>query len=277
MPARPPSEATATPGGSPSWRPFLTPERLAETGSTNADLLERARAGAPEGTVILAERQTAGRGRLGRLWLDHPSGSVLCSMLFRPQLAREKWHLAGWVVALAAADAVREAAGVDCACKWPNDLVAGAEERKVAGVLGEVAPGDPGALVVGIGINCRWPAEFPPPGLSDAALIAVSAISLDRLAGRPVEPDAVALPMLGGVARRWDELRHDAGAEAALRSEYRNRCATLGRLVLVQLPDEELVGRALDVDDSGCLLLDVGTCLRTVAAGDVVHVRPGGA
>src|SRR5579875_1841362 len=82
------------------WRPFRTPVRLEEIGSTNTELVARARAGAPEGTVLLAERQTAGRGRLGRRWLDHPGGSVLCSVLFRPAWPTDRLFLAGWVVAL---------------------------------------------------------------------------------------------------------------------------------------------------------------------------------
>jgi BirA family biotin operon repressor/biotin-[acetyl-CoA-carboxylase] ligase len=247
---------------------------VGETGSTNADLLALAGAGAPEGTVVLAERQSAGRGRLGRRWLDAPGGSVLCSALFRPRGPRDEWHLAGWIVALAAADAATAVAGVECFCKWPNDLLAGDEERKVAGVLAEVGPGADPALVVGIGVNCNWPAGFPPAGEPEAAEVAARAVSLDRLAGRPVDRDALAAELLRNIARRyrsWHEVDR-----RALQREYRERCSTIGRLVRVQLADEVLTGRVLDVDDAGRLCVDVGACVRVVDAGDVVHLRPGG-
>ena len=269
-------QATRAPATDRSWRPFVTPERLTETGSTNADLLEMAAAGAPEGTVVLADTQSAGRGRLGRRWVGAPGGSVLCSILFRPAMAVERYFLAGWTVALAASEACLEVAGVECSCKWPNDLLAGDDGRKLAGVLSEV--GEAGALVVGIGLNCALPAvpagDPVPPELA-------SATSLERLAGRPVDRDAVAAAMLEAVARRWAPLK-PAGpaalhAEEALRSEYRLSCSTIGQLVRVELAGEVFTGRALDVDDDGRLLVDVGSCIRTVGAGDVVHVRPGGA
>ena len=263
-------QATPEPRDALRWAPFTTPERLDEVGSTNAELLTRAAAGAPEGTVLLAERQSAGRGRLGRSWLDHPGGSVLCSILFRPVGPISSWFVATFVVALSAMDACSQVTGVECRCKWPNDLIAGDQHRKVAGVLAESAPG--GALVVGIGINCNWPVEFPPAGSPDAAEIAARAISLDRIAGREVDRDAVAERMLEAVAQRWGDLARGDG-RARLLTEYRHRSATIGELVRVHLPTEELTGRALDVDDEGRLLVDAGACIRIVDVGDVVHVR----
>lgn len=275
----PTAEATREPAARSPWRPFVTPERVEQTGSTNADLLEAARAGAPEGTAIVAHRQSAGRGRLGRRWLDHPGGSLLCSVLFRPAWPMDEWFLASWVVSLAAADAARALAGVECRCKWPNDLLAGAEERKVAGVLAEVA--DPGGLVVGIGVNCNWPAEFPPPGEPEAAEIAARATSLDRLAGRPVDPARLGDEMLAGVAARWAALTAGAAghpepaAAAALRAEYRRRSATIGEPVRADLPGGEVSGLAVGVDDGGRLLVESGGTVVTIEAGDVVHLRPG--
>lgn len=238
-----------------------------------------AAAGAPEGTVLLAEAQSAGRGRLGRRWIGEPGASVLCSILFRPAIPVERYYLAGWTVALAAADACSEVAGVACSCKWPNDLLGGEDGRKLAGVLSEV--GDAGALVVGIGLNCALPAvPAVPAGVAEPPELA-RATSLERLAGRPVDRDAVATSMLEAVARRWAPLaaagpagRH---AEAALRREYRLSCSTIGALVQVELAGETFTGRALDVDDDGRLLVDVGSCIRSVGAGDVIHLRPGGA
>jgi BirA family biotin operon repressor/biotin-[acetyl-CoA-carboxylase] ligase len=269
------TQATRAPGGAYQWRPFVAPERLDEIDSTNSELARRAAAGAPEGTVLLAERQTAGRGRLGRRWLDHPGGSILCSVLLRPAWTPERWHLAGWALMCSARDAVAEVTGVMLAGKWPNDLLA-ADGRKVAGVLAEAVPG--GGLVVGIGLNCNWPDRFPPEGEPGAAEVAARAISLDRLAGGPVPRDAIAQRMLERLGAEWAALRPQAPApdEEAVRSlasRYRAACGTIGEQVSVELPGEQVVGTALDVDDLGRLLVDVGACLRTVDSGDVVHLR----
>lgn len=156
---------------------FEAPEYLEEIDSTNRYLADAARAGAPEGAAVLADRQTAGRGRLGRRWLDVPGGSVLCSMLFRPPLEPGRWHLIGWAVAVAARQAIVEVTGVDVEFKWPNDLVVA--DRKLAGVLGETVP--PSGLVVGIGVNCNWPSGRPPEEIASLAT------SLERETHRPVE------------------------------------------------------------------------------------------
>jgi BirA family biotin operon repressor/biotin-[acetyl-CoA-carboxylase] ligase len=249
--------------------------RLAVVDSTNRYLVDLARSGAPEGTAVLAEAQTAGRGRLGRRWVDAEGDSVLCSVLFRPQLPLEAWHLLSWVVALAARDACADVAGVELSFKWPNDLQAG--DRKVAGMLAEVAslPDDAGgpALVVGIGINCNWPADWPPPDDPDAADIALRATSLDRLAGLAIDRDGVADRMLDRIAQRYAALGGSPGAARSLATEYRRNLSTIGQAVRVDLLGETLTGDALDIDDDGRLLVNIGACIRTVAAGDVVHLR----
>jgi BirA family biotin operon repressor/biotin-[acetyl-CoA-carboxylase] ligase len=283
---------------------FRSPVRLDVVDSTNRYLADLARDGAAEGTSVLAESQTAGRGRVGRRWVDAAGGSVLCSVLFRPEMPPESWHLLSWLVALAARDACADAAGVELMCKWPNDLEAGG--RKVAGLLAEVAwPPAVGtaapavgtaapavgtaapavgtaapavgtaapAVIVGVGINCNWPADWPPRDDPDAAAIAAGATSLDRVAGRPVDPDAVAERLLDRVAQRYLALDERPNAARSLSAEYRRNLSTIGQLVRVELAGETFVGRALDVNDAGHLLVDVGACVRTVSAGDVVHVR----
>ena len=117
-------------------------EWVAETGSTNADLLTAARAGAPSGTVLVADHQTAGRGRLGRQWHAPPGSSLLASILFH-EPGRTALHRYTQAVGVAAVEACRSTAGVTAALKWPNDLLVG--ERKLAGVLAESAPIDPRA------------------------------------------------------------------------------------------------------------------------------------
>jgi BirA family biotin operon repressor/biotin-[acetyl-CoA-carboxylase] ligase len=246
---------------------FANPQRLLEVDSTNRHLADLARQGAPEGTAVLADTQTAGRGRLGRRWVDVRGGSVLCSLLFRPpsHLAPERWHIVTWCVALAARDAVGESCGVALSFKWPNDLMAG--DAKLGGILAEVIP--PDGLVVGIGINCNWPpGEEAPP----------AATSLDRLVARPVDRSRIEESLLGHVAARYEPLVRGDGtsraeAQRTLVRELRAELATIGRLVAVDTPDGSFTGRALDVGDDGLLLVDVGACIRPVAVGDVRHLR----
>ncbi len=262
---------------------LLSPVRLKVVDSTNRYLADLARAGAPEGTSVLAERQSAGRGRLGRRWVDPGGGSVLCSVLFRPELPVRMWSLFSLLVALAARDACADAAGVDLSCKWPNDLHSA--DRKVAGVLAEVVdvhrattgpdwPGVAGAaLVVGVGINCNWPSDWLPSEEPGADALAFRATSLDRLAGRSVDRDAVADRLLDRVGQRLSVFAGSLPAARPLLAEYRRNLSTIGRLVRVELLEETFDGIARDVDDEGHLLVDVGTCIRTVAAGDVLHLR----
>ena len=166
--------ALARPGG--LWRDL---EVVESTGSTNADLLARALAGEPEGAVLAAEEQRAGRGRMGRTWTSPPRAALTFSLLLKPAVppARRGWLplLAG----VAVAAAVTTATGVETRLKWPNDLLAA--DAKLAGILAEAA-GD--AVVVGIGLNVSTePAEFPPtrPGaLPATSLRAAGGTALDR-------------------------------------------------------------------------------------------------
>jgi BirA family transcriptional regulator, biotin operon repressor / biotin---[acetyl-CoA-carboxylase] ligase len=197
--------------------------------------------------VAVADHQTAGRGRLGRAWEAPAGASLLASLLLRPDLPPERRHLVTTTVALAGAAAIAEA---HPDLKWPNDLLVG--ERKVAGVLAEV---DGGAVVVGIGINLNWEGDPPAGG-----------IAVNQVVGHLVDRDAVLDALLREVDERY-------GRWDAVASEYRRRCSTINRHVRVELIDETFTGTAADVNDDGHLLVDVGTCLRTVTAADVVHLR----
>jgi BirA family biotin operon repressor/biotin-[acetyl-CoA-carboxylase] ligase len=227
--------------------------RSAEVDSTNRVALDLARSGAPEGVVVVAGSQTAGRGRRGRTWEAAPGSSLLTSVLLRPELEAARLHLAVAVVSLAAADACEEVSGFRPGVKWPNDLVVG--DRKLAGVLAEVE-GD--AVVVGVGLNLSSTASWPP-----------GAVSAEEVAARPVAVDALLDALLAALGRRYGSRDW-----AAVASDYRRACTTLGRVVRVDLADESFTGTAADVSDDGHLLVDVGMCLRTVASGDVVHLRP---
>ena len=197
--------------------------------------------------MAVADHQTAGRGRLGRTWEAPAGASLLMSVLLKPDLAPERRHLATAAVALAGAAAIEDA-GPNL--KWPNDLLIG--DRKVAGVLAEV---DAGMIVVGIGINLNWEGDPPANG-----------IAVNQVVGHAVDRDAVLDALLAALDARY-------GDWDGVAKEYRRRCATLGRDVRVELADETFTGTAADVTDDGHLLVDVGVCLRTVTAGDVVHLR----
>ncbi len=237
-----------------------------EVDSTNTYLLGQARAGAPDGVVAVADRQTAGRGRLGRSWVAPPGGSLLFSVLLRPAgLAVERAHLLTAALALAGATACQRLSGVAPALKWPNDLLVG--ERKLAGILAEadLAPGPPPALsavVVGMGLNVAWHGEAPPE-------VAGVAVALDAVSGVVVDRAELLVEVLRDYERRLADLDGVA-------ADFRASCATLGRPVRVQLAGEILTGRAVDITSEGHLVVDPGHGLglpRSVAAGDVVHLR----
>jgi BirA family biotin operon repressor/biotin-[acetyl-CoA-carboxylase] ligase len=247
------------------WRDI---EVVPSTGSTNADLLARALRGEPEGVVLAAEEQTAGRGRMGRAWVAPPYAALTFSLLTRPDVppARRGWLplLAG----VAVATAVTELSGVEARLKWPNDVLAG--EAKLAGILAEAA-GD--AVVVGIGLNVSTePAELPGPGpgaLRAASLRAAGATALNR--------DELLVAILAGF-ERWYRPWRQAGGDpdrSGLRPEYTRLSATIGRTVRAELPGgQALSGPAAGVDSDGRLLVRVSSGAEVpVAAADVVHLR----
>jgi BirA family biotin operon repressor/biotin-[acetyl-CoA-carboxylase] ligase len=231
-----------------------------EVDSTNQVVLDEAAAGAPEGLVVVAEHQRAGRGRLGRTWVSPPGGSLLVSVLLRPDVTAEQLHLVTMAAGISIAAAVSEVARVDAVLKWPNDVLV--DDRKLAGVLVEVDIAGDGtlrAVVLGVGVNVNWdtvPHE-----------IAAIATACNLEAGRPVSRADLLVAFLRG-------LEHRLRALDAVAAEYRGRLGTLGRQVRVELADGPLVGRAVDVDHAGRLLVEVDSgCIVDVAAGDVVHLR----
>jgi BirA family biotin operon repressor/biotin-[acetyl-CoA-carboxylase] ligase len=238
---------------------------VAETGSTNADVAQAARAGAAEGLVFVAEHQRAGRGRAGRRWSSPPGAGLAVSVLLRPGVPATRWGWLPLLTGVALAESVGRVAGVAAALKWPNDLLVG--DRKSAGILAE-AVGD--AAVVGIGLNVTLRAdELPTPAATSLAL--AGAASTDRA--------ALLVGLLAGL-EQWYARWRDAGGDAeacGLRAAYLRSCATIGRPVQVLLPDgTTLAGTATTVDLDGRLVLATPTGSRALAAGDVTHVRPAG-
>jgi len=249
-------EAVVVPGG--LWRDIRV---VAETGSTNSDLLTEARSGLAEGVVLAAETQSAGRGRMGRHWISPPGAALAFSALLRPEdvpPASRGWVplLAGVAVALA----LRGQAAVEAWLKWPNDVqVNGA---KLAGILAEQA-GD--AIVVGTGINVSAARDVLPAGATSLAL-----------EGARTDRDRLLVGVLGELEHwylAWVGQRGDADG-CGLRQEYQRLCGTLGRQVRVSLPGGATVaGVAGEVDRAGRLVVRSASGLVPVSAGDVVHVR----
>lgn len=263
--------------------------RLTRIDSTNRYARDAAETGAPHGLVVIADEQTAGRGRLGRSWTAPAGSALLCSLLFRTRLGMGRLHLLPSVVALAALDAVDELVGYGAAIKWPNDLVVG--RRKLAGILAEIVPGPPAdgssagrpaddaasaaeperAVVVGLGLNVGWPAGWPGGDRPELEEMVRRSTTLSALAGREVDREAATQAFLAALRRRYASLV-DGGEEEALRA-YRRRCSTIGRDVKVLLSDGEVSGAAVDVTEDGRLLVVADGELRAFEAGDVVHVR----
>jgi BirA family transcriptional regulator, biotin operon repressor / biotin---[acetyl-CoA-carboxylase] ligase len=239
-----------------------------ETGSTNRDLLDLARSGAPEGVVLVADHQTAGRGRLDRTWVARPGSSLLMSVLLRPPLPAADAHLVTMAMGVAAAEASAAISGVEAGLKWPNDLVF--EDRKLAGVLAQsgIDGGRLDSVVVGIGLNLTW--NGAPP--ADLAGIAVA---LDELTDRPVERDEVLVAVLQRFEHWYGGIADGAAdASGALAARARELSATLGRQVRAELGQGSVEGTATDLDDRGNLVVvDAAGARHVIAAGDVVHLR----
>ena len=214
----------------------------------------------------MADRQTAGRGRLDRSW-EAPAGSaLLVSVLLRPDLLPTHVHSTTMAAAVAACDACEEVAGFRPELKWPNDIVVG--DRKLAGLLAEAElKGDAvDAVVVGMGLNVNW--DKPPPGLEDIAIAA------SEVAGHPVDREALLQHFLDRFAEHYSALVEPGGWRGTLLN-YRRSSSTLGKDVRVELADGAFTGRAVEVTGEGHLLVRIPTGdVRRVPAGDVVHIRP---
>jgi BirA family biotin operon repressor/biotin-[acetyl-CoA-carboxylase] ligase len=240
---------------------------IAETGSTNADLIARAAAGEDiDGAVLVAEHQTAGRGRNGRTWSAIPGAQISMSVgVSADGIPSTSWGWIPLIAGLAVLDAVGPT-GVDAGLKWPNDVLARPPAQgKLAGILAEVAAPTP-AVVIGIGINVSHGSdELPDPG----------ATSLAILGGRPTDRRDLIAAVLDGLDRRVAGLRAAKGADAALIADYTAHSLTVGQRVRAIMPgDSEIVGHAKNVDDQGRLCIDTGSEVVVVSAGDIVHLRP---
>ncbi|KPC80216.1 MULTISPECIES: biotin--[acetyl-CoA-carboxylase] ligase [Streptomyces] len=239
------------------------------TGSTNSDLAARAAAGGlAEGVVLVAEEQTAGRGRLDRSWTAPPRSGLFLSVHLTPGgVPAERWGWLPLLTGVAAATGLAQSAGVDMALKWPNDLLVtiGGTERKTGGILAERA-GD--GVVIGIGLNVSLrEAELPTPHAGSLAL--AGAVSTDR--------ETLLRAVLRSLEQwygQWRDANGDAAA-SGLQAAYAAGCATLDRTVRAELPgDRSLIGEAVAIDGDGRLVLATADGIQEpVSAGDIVHLR----
>lgn len=221
------------------WPARWSVEVVDETGSTNADLLARGVA-CTDRTVRMAWHQTAGRGRLDRVWEAPPGANLLFSVLFTevPEVVVELTHRMGLAVVQAAA----QIAGVRAGLKWPNDVLVG--DAKLAGILAQRSGS---AVVVGTGVNVNW----APEGAA-------------RL-GEEISP----VEVLAAILTAFDAL------PAEIDGLYREHLATLGRQVRVLRNGDEIIGRALKVEPTGELVvLDACGISHRCDVGDVIHLRP---
>jgi BirA family biotin operon repressor/biotin-[acetyl-CoA-carboxylase] ligase len=250
--------------------PWTRLDVVDRVGSTNAELLAAAARGAPDRSVLVAEFQEAGRGRLGRDWVTLPGAGIAVSVLLRPDpVSPDRFGWLPLLAGLAVHDAVSALLPVVACLKWPNDLLVGEEQRKAGGILAEATTGPNGtAVVLGIGLNVSGAPDDLPAGAT--SLAAESGVELDRTALL-----VAVLTRLGEREAAWRAAAGDPDVDR-VRADYRAVCGSLGAEVRVELPGGMTVtGMAEDVDRDGqLLLLAADGHRRAIAAGDVVHVRP---
>ena len=233
--------------------------------STNNEVARLAFEGAEEGVAVVADEQTAGRGRLQRTWSSPKGAGLYFSILLRPALAPERWPLITFVAALATGDALREAAGVQTDIKWPNDPLAG--EQKICGILAEATETPTGrAVVVGIGVNLTEDA-FPQELINVATSVA-------KESGRKPERETILKSLLSALSRWYSLLHETDGAEKIVAAWTSRSSYASGRMVQVTNGDEVLQGITRGVENDGALRLETTRGIELIRAGDVTSVRP---
>jgi BirA family biotin operon repressor/biotin-[acetyl-CoA-carboxylase] ligase len=220
------------------------------TESTNATALVLAAEGAPSWTLVAASHQTSGRGRHGRVWRDRPGSALLCSLVLRPDWPPDRVGLVSLAAGAAVAEAISEIAGVEIRCKWPNDLMA--DDTKIGGILGEAQVSDDAIahVVVGIGVNIDVPEGVPGAG-----------------AIGDVDEEALLVSFL----RRYSSMLGTSADQIVPR--WRAVSGTLGRPVEATTVGGDVArGVAVDIDDTGALLIDSDVGPARVAFGEIEHL-----
>ncbi|HEV2106823.1 MAG TPA: biotin--[acetyl-CoA-carboxylase] ligase [Thermomicrobiales bacterium] len=228
--------------------------------STMDEALVLAEQGASEGTIIVADYQTAGRGRAGRPWAVNAGDGLLLSVIIRPEVAPDRLSRLPLLVSVAVAEALEETAPVSCQLKWPNDVWI--EGKKVAGILISVhhdADQTP-IVIVGIGININAPPDSLPEGAT--SLAAVTARDYDR--------DNLLEVLTRRLEAAYQQFaKHDGVADLG---DWRRRAALVGERVRIVQGHETLIGVYRGIDEGGALLLETpGGGVRRIVSGDLVR------
>lgn len=227
--------------------------RFDSVGSTNDVALEMAHEGAPEGTVVVAQSQTKGRGRRGRQWFDEPGQGIILSAILRPDIPAERYSQLAFVAAVAVGEMIESECGLVPQLKWPNDVLVG--DRKLCGILVEATNG---AAVVGIGVNARQ-TDFPPELMEIA-----TSIALEGGVCSDVEM------LTGALIRRLFSV-YALGFEEIL-GRWRKYMWGVGRLVEVVTADGSVSGHISGIDTDGALLIDEDGNLRRIIAVDAIRM-----
>jgi BirA family biotin operon repressor/biotin-[acetyl-CoA-carboxylase] ligase len=238
---------------------------LPVTGSTNLDVSAMAEHGAPEWTVVVAGRQVAGRGRLGRTWVSTGEGeSLLASLLLRPSIPPADAPLLSLLAGLCMAKACRDASGVEVRCKWPNDLVAGG--RKLGGVLIEATVGPEGVdhVVVGTGVNVGQAAKDFPEELRTTA----TSVTMEGGTG---DVSALLAAYLTAMHARYHQ--NGVGLKDVMLAAYRDMCDTIGRAVqATTAAGEQVEGIATEIGERGDLRVETPAGVESIGFGEIVHL-----
>jgi BirA family biotin operon repressor/biotin-[acetyl-CoA-carboxylase] ligase len=229
--------------------------------STNALAKRLADQGAPEGTLVITEEQTAGRGRRGRSWASPAGANLLFSVLLRPPVEGDRVFVLTMVLALAGVKALSRVAGVRAMIKWPNDLYVGT--KKLAGILTEFSVRGKKIdwAVLGMGMNVSWHPEVPEGSGAPAT-------SLLEETGQRVSRNDLLSEILTG----FEALYRDVvdGSMKPLYEEWNQNCLVLGKAVLIESDTERIEGNALRIDDGGALIIeDAAGNERKILTGDV--------
>jgi BirA family biotin operon repressor/biotin-[acetyl-CoA-carboxylase] ligase len=229
--------------------------------STNALAKKLADQGAPEGTLVITEEQTAGRGRRGRAWVSPAGANLLFSVLLRPPLEGDRIFVLTMVLALAGVKALREVAGVRAMIKWPNDLYVGT--KKLAGILTEFSVRGKKIdwTVLGMGMNVSWRPEAPKGSGAPAT-------SLLEERGQRVSRNDLLSEILTGFEALYRDVVH--GSMQALYEKWNQNCLVLGKAVVIESDTGRIEGKALRIDDGGALIIeDAGGSEQRILTGDV--------
>lgn len=241
--------------------PWTSITVVGASGSTNADMADAARRGAAEGTILITDNQTAGRGRLDRAWTTPPGVSVATSVLLRPAgVPVDRWPWLSLMTGVGLVEGIRGATGLSAGLKWPNDVLVG--ERKLCGLLAErfETPSGP-AVVLGFGINVSM----------DRAELPVDTATSLWLEGADIGKTALMIGVLRALASAYELWRQ---APDRLAAQYADLCVTIGRSVRVRLAGGQITGTAVGIDPAGGLRIRTPSGERSVSVGDVIHLRP---